>query len=212
MSGAQRFDWEEIKARLARSLDGAGPDGGGPEQGLARLRERRTMLARPAVPPEDAAPADALEALAFEVAGERYAVETRWVAQALALPPLTQLPGAPGHVAGIAAFRGRVVAALDLRSLLQIPLARLTEPAALVVLQGDGMEFSLLADAVLGVERYRRAALSPGAAGGPATRRGYVLGVAPDRTALLDGARLLGDPALVVGAQAPDRKIEEEKP
>jgi len=197
-----RFDWEDIAARVARSIAAADPDAAGAEQRLAMLRERRAALARPVAPLQDGAPADALETLVFEVAGERYAVETRWVVQALALPPLTQLPGAPGYVAGIAAFRGRVVAALDLRSLLQVPLARLTEPAALLMLQGGTMEFGLLADAVVGVERYRRAALSPGAACGSATQRGYLLGVAPDRTALLDGARLLGDPSLVVGAQA----------
>lgn len=184
----------------------------GEEQRRAVLRERRAALARPVAPAQEEAPGNALEALAFEVAGERYAVETRWVVQALALPPLTQLPGVPGHVAGIAAFRGRVVAALDLRSLLQMQLARLTEPTAMVVLQGAGMEFALLADAVLGVERYRRAALSPGAPGGTATRRGYLLGVAPDRTALLDGARLLADPSLVVGDRAAARMIEEENP
>ncbi|MEH6437677.1 chemotaxis protein CheW, partial [Massilia sp. DD77] len=178
----------------------------------AVLRERRALLARLPAQSEAGEPGDALEVLGFEVAGERYAIETRWVAQALALPPLTQLPGVPAHVAGIAAFRGRVVAALDLRLLLQVPLARLTEPSALVVLQGAGMEFGLLADTVLGVERYGRAALSPGVSGGAATRRGYLLGVSPDRTALLDGARLLGDPALVVGAQARSRMNEEETP
>ena len=212
MSTKQVFDWAEVRARLARSAAAADSDAAGAEQRLARLRERRAALARPAAQPQDAAPADGLEALAFEVAGERYAVETRWVVQAVALPPLTQLPGAPGHVAGIAGFRGRVVAALDLRSLLQVQLARLTEPAALIVLQGGAMEFGVLADVVLGVERYRRAALSPGVAGGPATQRGYLLGVAPDRTALLDGARLLGDPTLVVGAHASNRMIEKEYP
>ncbi|MBQ5950502.1 chemotaxis protein CheW [Massilia sp. ST3] len=191
---------------------GADPDRATPEQRQAVLRARRALLARPPAPPEEAVPGDALEVLGFEVAGERYAVETRWVAQALVLPPLTPLPGVPAHVAGIAAFRGRVVAALDLRLLLQVQLARLTEPSALVVLQGVGMEFGLLADAVLGVERYARTALSPGASGGAATRRGYLLGVAPDRTALLDGARLLGDPALVVGAGAPNRMNEENYP
>ena len=102
------------------------------------------------------------------------------------------------------------------RSQMREVIARLrdclTEPAALIVLQGGAMEFGVLADVVLGVERYRRAALSPGVAGGPATQRGYLLGVAPDRTALLDGARLLGDPTLVVGAHASNRMIEKEYP
>lgn len=192
------FDWEAIAERLARSLREADPEAAGPELRAARLRERRAALARPPVQAVDETAGDMLEVLAFELAGQRFGIETAWICQALALPRLAPLPGVPPHVAGIAAFRGRVVAVLDLRSLLAMTLARLTEPSTLVVLQDGEMEFGLLADAVAGVVRYPRAGLSPGAGGGPATRRDYLLGVAPDRTAILDGRRLLSDASLVV--------------
>ncbi|WP_020654056.1 chemotaxis protein CheW [Massilia niastensis] len=194
MTGAQDFDWAAIARRLELSMLEAEHG----RSGADVLRERSLALARPAPPLLDAMDGAALEVLAFEVAGERYAVETRWVAQATRMPALTALPGMPNHVAGIAAFRGQVVAVLDLRTLLALPLSRLTEPAGLVILQGRDMEFALLADAVTGVQRYPRAALPPGLPAFGGRRGGYLLGVAPDQTAILDGAAMLGDASLVV--------------
>jgi purine-binding chemotaxis protein CheW len=194
----ERFDWAGILARLEHSMREAEHGLDDPERRRELLRARRAALARPAPGLLEADQTDALELLVFEVAGERYALETRWVAQALALPALTPLPGLPGHVAGIAAWRGQVLAVLDLRALLSLNVERLTEPSAMVVLRDAAMEFALLADLVKGVKRYPRAALSTGAPGVLPARADYLLGVAPDRTAVLDGAMMLGDQALVV--------------
>lgn len=194
----ERFDWAAILARLEHSMHAAEADD--PARRRELLRARRAALARPAPELLESGAADALELLAFEVAGERYALETRWVAQALALPPLTPLPGVPGYVAGIVAWRGQVLAVLDLRALLSLNVNRLTEPAAIIVVRGEAMEFALLADRVLGVQRSARAGLSPGVPGVLPARPGYLLGVAADRTAVLDGAMMLGDAALVVHA------------
>jgi purine-binding chemotaxis protein CheW len=161
---------------------------------LALLRERAAQLARRAPQPPDPLDTASVEVLAFEIGGERYAVETAFVVQALPLPPLTALPGVPNYVAGIVPFRGAAVAAVDLRTLLALPLARLAEPGALVMLQGDAIEFALLADAIVGVLRFRRDALVP-ALPGLELRPGYLIGVAPDRTAILDAGRLLADTA-----------------
>lgn len=192
MSGAS----EALTAqRLARAA-AADPDD--PARCRQVLRARAAALARPPAQPEDDGGADAIEVLAFEVGGARYAVATGWVAQAIAMPALTALPGVPNYVAGIVAWRGQVLAALDLRSLLALPLTRLAEPAGLVVLQGAGMEFGLLADAIAGVQRYPRAALGGALPGLEHLRAGYLLGVAPDRTVILDAAVLLADTRLVV--------------
>jgi purine-binding chemotaxis protein CheW len=90
---------------------------------------------------------------------------------------------------------------LDLRALLALPVTRLAEPAALIVLQDAAMEFALLADVVAGVQHYPRASLSARLPGLGALRAGYLMGVAPDRTAILDASRMLGDHSLVLHAQ-----------
>jgi purine-binding chemotaxis protein CheW len=122
------------------------------------------------------------------------------VAQALHLPPLTALPGLPVHVAGIVPFRGRVLAVLDPRSLLALPLARLAEPGALVVLHEGAMEFGLLVDAIGEVRRHPRASLQPPMLAAGGTRRAHMLGIAPGRTAVIDAGALLNVSTLVVHA------------
>lgn len=198
MTAAREFDWAAIRERLERSMALSAPDHASPERSREVLRERAAALAR--VPDQQlhAGEADMVNVLAFELGGASYAVENHCVLHACALPPLTALPGLPNHVAGITAFRGQVLAVLDLRALLALPVTRLTEPTALVVLQDSAMEFALLADAIAGVRHYPRATLSPSLPGLGALRAGYLMGVAPDRTAILDASRMLGDRSLVL--------------
>lgn len=201
MTAARNFDWDAIRERIARGIQLTEFDLPSPERSREVLRERAQALARAPEQEHDADQADTVEVLAFELGGARYAVETSCVLHACALLPLTALPGLPNHVAGIAAFRGQVLAVLDLRALLALPVTRLAEPAALVVLRDSDMEFALLADAIAGVERHPRASLSTSLPGLGALRAGYLMGVAPDRTAILDARRMLGDRSLVLHGQ-----------
>ena len=203
MTAPDSFDWAAIRARLEDSLRKAGPDASDPERQQALLRARTAALARMPAPQQQstAEGGESLQALVFELGGARYALESAWVAHAAPLPPLTALPGLPNHVAGIAAYRGRVLAVLDLRPLLALPVTRLAEPTAMVVLQGEAMEFALQADAIAGVQHFARTALSDSLPGLGALRAGYLLGVAPDRTAVLDGRRMLSDRTLAIHGQ-----------
>jgi purine-binding chemotaxis protein CheW len=193
-------NWHEIARRLEASIAASDPDAADERARARLLRERTVALARPSAPLVESVPGDQVELLDFEVAGERYAVETRFVAQAMRLPPLTALPGVPPHVVGIVPFRGRVLAVLDPRTLLALPLARLAEPDALLVLRDGVMEFGLLADAVGAVQRHPRASLQPPLAPAGGGRRAHLLGLAPGRTAVLDAGALLNDSTLVVRA------------
>lgn len=199
---SRTFDWIDVNRRLARSQAAADPDAFDEAERNRVLQERAAALARPKPELVDSASTDQLEVLVFEVAGERYAVANAWVGRVLPMPLLTALPGTPNHVVGIIPYGGRVLAVLDLRSLLVLPLSRLLEPTGLVLLQGAAMEFALLADAIVGVRRYRTAELGPEPQQLGRMRPGFLLGVAPDRTAVLDAEKLLNDPALVVQAGA----------
>lgn len=201
MTAARDFDWGAIREQIERGTELTEGDRASPERSRNVLRERARALARVSDGERGPGQAETVNVLAFELGGARYAVETACVLHACALPPLTALPGLPSHVAGIAAFRGHVLAVLDLRALLALPVTRLAEPAALVVLQDGAMEFALLADSIAGVEHYPRASLSASLPGLGALRAGYLMGVAPDRTAILDARRMLGDHALVLHGQ-----------
>lgn len=195
------FDWAALTRQVERNqaaLDALAGDG---HDACARLlRQRAQALASAPAPADEGAAADALEVLAFDCAGERYAFETCWVERALPMQPLTALPGVPAHIVGIAMVEGEVLAVLDLRVLLALPLKDIAEPGALVVLRGEDSRFALIADALAGVHKLPSSSLGHSLPALAQLDKSFLLGVAPDRTALLDARRLLTDSTLVVDA------------
>ena len=194
------FDWEALSRRLEaaraalEALDRVDP--AAQERVLA---ERAAVLAAAAAAPAER-PVDGVEALAFRCGGERYAFDSAWVARVLPLLPLTLLPGVPAHVAGIAMWEGEVLAVVDLRVLLALPLSELVEPGALIVLRGEDNRFAVMADAIDGTRRFAHHDMGHSLPMLADPDASYLLGVAPDRTALLDARHLLADATLVVNA------------
>jgi purine-binding chemotaxis protein CheW len=192
------FDWEALSRRLEAAAAGlAALDRFDPAAQERVLTERAAALAAAGAGSEPAAPTGT-EVLAFRCGGERYAFDSAWVARVLPALPLTALPGVPGVVAGITMWEGEVLAVVDLRVLLALPLTDLAEPGALIVLHGEDNRFAVLADAIDGTRRFPHdhpghdlpILADPDAS--------WLLGVAPDRTALLDARRLLADATLFV--------------
>jgi purine-binding chemotaxis protein CheW len=159
------------------------------------LAERARLLARK---PAASGLQPALEILEFRLAAERYAVETRYVREVVALRELTPLPGTPAFIAGICSVRGQILAVIDLKRFFNLPSQGLTDLHRLVILDGEGLEFGLLADMTAGVYTLPLASLQPAPTtiGGQAAN--YFRGVTADHLALLDASRLLADPRLIV--------------
>jgi purine-binding chemotaxis protein CheW len=198
---ARAIDWDEIHRQLEQSrLAMENPTGSDRDRQERILRERVATLAQLTPRSAPAAVAASVEVLAFCVAGERYAFETDHVAQVYPMSSITTIPGVPDFVVGIVAARGEVLSVIDLRSLFNLPLTRLEEPSAIIVLQSETMEFGILAEDILGVARYPLQALEDTPATLSNIEKTYLKGVAPDRTAILDADRLLSDPRLVVEA------------
>jgi chemotaxis signal transduction protein len=81
----------------------------------------------------------------------RYAIALEAIAEVLPIPGITRLPGAALWMAGVANWRGRVLAVMDLRPLLGTDQRPTSTSARLVVLRADDVEAGLLVDAVLGL-------------------------------------------------------------
>ncbi len=110
-------------------------------------------------------------------------------------PGLTRVPGLPGWVAGVANWRGRVLAVVDLRPLLGTPC----EPsgdrrARLVVLRADDVAVGLLVQGVDGTVEVDPATVEPVLAHLPATAAPLLHGQVTDAEGpygLVDVAALL---------------------
>ena len=140
--------------------------------------------------------------LAFTLAGETYAVETRYVREVCQLKDLTALPCTPPFVAGVMNLRGRIVAILDLRRFFDLPSRGLTELNRVIVLHDGASELGLLADSIDDVTRLTVAELQTGLPTLTGLREKFLLGLTGRALAVLDGERLLADASLRVDHQA----------
>ncbi|HUP61305.1 MAG TPA: chemotaxis protein CheW [Thermoanaerobaculia bacterium] len=162
------------------------------------LRERAAALAATV---EDASAADTVDVVAFALAHETYAIESAFVREICALTDLTPLPCTPPFVLGIASVRGEILSVIDIRQFFDLPAKGLTDLNRIVVLRFGDMTLAILADAILGVRQAALAELQPSLPTLTGIREKYLKGVTPDRTIVLDAAKLLGDEGLVVREQ-----------
>jgi purine-binding chemotaxis protein CheW len=160
------------------------------------LRARARALARP---PEQAPAADTLlELLEFRLAQERCAVEIRHVREVVPLQDLTPVPCTPPFVLGVVNLRGRILPVLDLKKIFELPEQGLTDLNWIVVVRGDDLEFGLLAEAIVGVRAVPVETLQPSLTTLTGIRSDYLKGVTAERLVVLDLARILADPKIVV--------------
>lgn len=126
---------------------------------------------------ETAAPT---ELVIVRLGGSRYALPMSSVAEVGRPPGLTRVPGLPGWVAGVANWRGRVLAVLDLRSLLAADPGPLDRRGRLVVLAHGGVRVGLLVEAVAGGTELDPEAVEPALAHLPTSTGSLLAGQVTD--------------------------------
>ncbi len=192
------IDWNGVRRRLeavGQLLDEEFEPP--PEQRRAILAARARALAAEAPP----APGPGFEALEFLLAREHYALETSWVREVYPLRELTPLPGTPDFVMGIIHVRGSIVSVLDIKKFFELPTQGLSDLNKVIVLGDGAMEFGILADAIVGVRRIPRDDLQAPLPTLTDIRVEYLMGITRQRQVVLDGHKLLSDPAIVVTAE-----------
>lgn len=97
-----------------------------------------------------------VECLVFEAPAGRFAVETGWLRELVALGEVTPIPGAPASVAGITTLRGSVVVVLSGATLFD------ADEQLLVVFDRDDdrRPVGVAVGAVEGVETFETAAIT----------------------------------------------------
>ena len=160
------------------------------------LRARAQALARP--PPHMPAAGTLLEVLEFRLAQESYAIETRYVREVYPLKDLTPLPCTPPFVLGIVNVRGRILPVFDLKNFFDLPEQGLTDLHRIILIGGNEMELGLLADITVGVRSIPADSLRPSLATFTGIRSEYLKGVTAERLVVLDVARILADPKIIV--------------
>lgn len=187
------IDWDAVRRRLAK-LAAAGESAAelSPQQAQAVLDARAAELAR--VPTASESADERLEVVTFNLAGERYALETRFIREIVRPREVTPVPGAADFLVGVMNLRGSILAVMDLGRLLGV--AAEGERAWVAVLGTERAEFGLAADAIGEVAALRSEEVLPAAMADAAA--GMVRGVTREALIVLDGAALLDDPRLYI--------------
>lgn len=160
------------------------------------LRERAQALARE--PLDRQVAAEVLEVVAFRLAHERYAVETAYLREVHPLEDLTPLPGTPPFLAGIVNVRGRILAVIDIKKFFDLPEEGIADAHQILLVQTEDLELGILADTVEGVQFVPLDTIQPSLPTLTGLRDDYLKGVTTDRLVILDAARILADPRIIV--------------
>ena len=176
-AAAAPFDFAALERRLGQAEAALAGDAS-PEARRRILEERARLIAES----RETAEVESVPVLAFQVGGERYAVDVSAVFLVIEARGLAPLPASPPWLLGAAVARTRVVPVLDLRQLLGIQ-GGMNDLAKVVVVEVDGEAFGLAAEALEGRLDVPREGLTP-------TASGPFVWIAPDRLALLDLRKL----------------------
>jgi purine-binding chemotaxis protein CheW len=101
-------------------------------------------------------------------------------------------------VLGIVNVRGHILPVLDLKKFFALPEQGLTDLHCIIVVREHDLEFGLLADLVVGVRSIPLESLQPSLPTLTGIRSEYLKGVTDECLVVLDLARLLADPKIIV--------------
>lgn len=171
------------------------------------LRQRAKALAQEPLKKESAE--EYLEVLEFLLAYEKYAVESKYIREVYPLKEFTPLPCTPPFVLGIIHVRGQIISVIELKKFFELPEKGISNLNKVIIISTDepvvngvtGMEFGILADAILGVRLIPVHEIQPTLPTLTGIREEYLKGITKDRVVILDGKKLLSDKKIIVHEQ-----------
>lgn len=159
------------------------------------LKARALALAREPV----AKVAEAvIEVVEFSLATERYGIETSYVREVFPFKELTTVPCTPTFFTGIVNVRGCMIAVVDLKKFFDLPANGLHDLHKVIILHSEEMDLGILADDVAGVRSVPVSQLQATLPTLSGIGQQYLRGVTSERLVVLDAARILGDPKIIV--------------
>jgi len=141
------------------------------------------------------------EYIQFGLASELFGIEKKFIKEVFPLKDLTPLPCVPAFVIGIINVRGKIISVIDLKKLYDLPDAGITELNRVIILQHNQLEFGILADRILGVEKAYLDELKKSLPTLTEMREDFLRGITPERVVVLDHEKLMNDNRLIVNEQ-----------
>jgi purine-binding chemotaxis protein CheW len=166
------------------------------EQKQKILQDRARQLA--VIPEHQLDISNCIDITRFELHGENYAFESRYIREIVPVNHVTPLPCVPDFVAGIMNLRGRILSLLYLDKLLGLSTVRPKTLPQVIILSNETMEFGVLVEKINGVAQLPLTRIQDSLPTLSDNAQRYLRGLTTDHQILLDAHLLLNDPALCV--------------
>lgn len=166
-----------------------------PDEKKNILKIRASLLARQ--PEQVDQKGASLEVVEFLLAHEHYGLESSYIREVYPLKEITPLPCTPPFVLGIINLRGQILSVIDLKKFFNLPDQTLTLHRVIVVHTAE-MELGILVDTVLGMRTIPIDQIQPALVSSSGIAEAYLRGLTVERLIILDIAKILTDPSLIV--------------
>jgi len=127
------------------------------------------------------------EILGFMLSGEQYAIETKFVTEALSIHELTPVPGTPAYLNGIMNVRGRIVPVINLKKFFNLKEEGITASTKAIILRDEFYEVAVLTDAILPTSVTAESSIKPVPSNIHGIGAEHLLGVTHDAVIIIDG-------------------------
>ncbi len=126
-----------------------------------------------------------MEVITFALAGETYALESRYAYEVFRLANFSRLPGQNPLAFGVTVWRGNLLTILDIRSVLGLSVQALSDLARVIVVGAQRPEFGILVDRADAMMTIDDEGLEP------ARGREYVVGLTQGAVLVLDATKIV---------------------
>jgi len=139
-----------------------------------------------------------IDVVEFDLAHEKYGIESKWIKEVFPLKDLTPIPCTPSFILGITSIRGQIIPVTDVKLFFDLPTGDITNLNRLMVIKSDDMTLGILADSVESVRQIRDNDIYDCPGGNAHKRNEYLKGVTKDHLIILDIKKILSDPKIKV--------------
>lgn len=159
------------------------------------LKNRATLLAEE---PREVVEQATIEILEFQIAGEKYGIESVYVTKILLLNDLTFLPGVPSFIVGIINVRGHIIPVIDIKKIFELSNQKSIAESNVVVIETKDAIFGIIADNISGLRFIPVNELQTSLPTLSGIRAEYLKGVTNDQVVVLDPLKLASDRNIIV--------------
>jgi len=159
------------------------------------LKARAMALAKK---PEMKKADQSIEVVEFQLAHEKYAIQSAFISEVYPLKELTPVPCTPKFVAGIINVRGKIISVIDIKKFFELPEKGITDLNKVIIIHNGLMEFGILADAVLGASQIPLPDIQTSLPTLTGVRAEYLQGVTKEGLVVLDAEKILSDKKIVI--------------